>query len=247
MASGPGAGRAVGDWLLEQQIGAGSFAVVWKSRHVHSGQLAAIKEINIDNLNKKLQESLASEISVLQRTRHANVVQLLDIFRVGAGAARLPAPAPCPELVHRMPSARAWTTGASGAWKASRRSRPPGFKDWNVGGVRASCQRAARRASAVHHLCMPASPACSNTPRLAPTAPAATSAQEGNKIFLALEYCEGGDLAHYIRSNGRVSEGTARYFLRHLAAGLQELRLNNVIHVSARREAQKLPPFVPRR
>jgi serine/threonine protein kinase len=48
-----------------------------------SQQLAAIKEINIDNLNKKLQESLASEISVLQHTKHKNVVQLLDIFRVG--------------------------------------------------------------------------------------------------------------------------------------------------------------------
>ena len=62
------------------------------------------------------------------------------------------------------------------------------------------------RASAVHHLCMPASPACSNTPRLAPTAPAATSAQEGNKIFLALEYCEGGDIATLIKNSKKEKQ-----------------------------------------
>lgn len=57
--------------------------------------------------------------------------------------------------------------------------------------------------------------------------------QEGNKIYLALEYCEGGDLANYIKRNGKVSESTARYFLQHLAEGLKELRLHNVIHVRA--------------
>jgi hypothetical protein len=36
----------------------------------------AIKEIKLDSLNRKLRESLESEISVLQRSRHGGLVQV---------------------------------------------------------------------------------------------------------------------------------------------------------------------------
>ncbi len=74
--------RAVGPWLLEQEIGAGSFAVVWKARHSGTGAAAAVKEINTEKLNKKLQESLASEVAVLDKTKHDNIVGLLDLLKV---------------------------------------------------------------------------------------------------------------------------------------------------------------------
>ncbi|GAB4844742.1 hypothetical protein Ancab_038132 [Ancistrocladus abbreviatus] len=51
-----------------------------------------------------------------------------------------------------------------------------------------------------------------------------------DRIFLVLEYCEGGDLAAYINRHGRVSEEVARHFMRQLAAGLQVLRENHLIH-----------------
>lgn len=79
-ATGP---RRIGSWILEHQIGSGSFAVVWKAKHTDTGLPAAVKEINIEKLNKKLQESLASEISVLHRTHHKNVVALLDVVKEG--------------------------------------------------------------------------------------------------------------------------------------------------------------------
>jgi serine/threonine protein kinase len=209
----------VGEWLLEQQIGAGSFAVVWKSRHVASGQLAAIKEINIDNLNKKLQESLASEISVLQHTKHGNVVQLLDIFRVSA-----------PSLARRsaraMPSrVQPSETPVPGPGPAARCSS---LSIFHAAGARRSAPERELRAPNPPPPAVRSNPPPAPRPQLCPRPP---STQEGNKIFLALEYCEGGDLAHYIRRNGRVSEATARYFLQHLAEGLKELRAHNVIHV----------------
>ncbi|KAJ6390737.1 hypothetical protein OIU77_024867 [Salix suchowensis] len=44
------------------------------------------------------------------------------------------------------------------------------------------------------------------------------------RIFLVLEYCDGGDLAGYIRRHGKVTEVVARHFMRQLAAGLQALQ-----------------------
>jgi serine/threonine-protein kinase ULK/ATG1 len=76
--------RTVGQWVLEQEIGSGSFAVVWRARHATTGDRAAVKEINTDKLNKKLYESLASEVAVLDQTQHDNIVRLLDLLKVRA-------------------------------------------------------------------------------------------------------------------------------------------------------------------
>lgn len=51
-----------------------------------------------------------------------------------------------------------------------------------------------------------------------------------DKIYLVLEYCEGGDLAAYIHRHERVSEAVARHFMRQLAAGLQVLQEKHLIH-----------------
>ncbi|KAK6285883.1 hypothetical protein POUND7_012062 [Theobroma cacao] len=54
--------------------------------------------------------------------------------------------------------------------------------------------------------------------------------ETGDKIFLVLEYCDGGDLAAYIHRHGKVSEEVARHFMRQLAAGLQVLQEKHLIH-----------------
>ena len=74
--------RIVGDWVLQQRIGSGSFAVVWKASHVSTGRIAAIKEISTDRLNKKLKQSLESEVSILKQIRHKNIVHLEDVIEV---------------------------------------------------------------------------------------------------------------------------------------------------------------------
>ncbi|KAH7578129.1 hypothetical protein JRO89_XS01G0344100 [Xanthoceras sorbifolium] len=50
------------------------------------------------------------------------------------------------------------------------------------------------------------------------------------KIYLILEYCDGGDLAAYLHRHGKVSEAVARHFMRQLAAGLQVLQEKHLIH-----------------
>ncbi|KAL5572228.1 hypothetical protein UlMin_021825 [Ulmus minor] len=51
-----------------------------------------------------------------------------------------------------------------------------------------------------------------------------------DRIYLVLEYCDGGDLAGYLHRHGKVSETVARHFLRQLAAGLQVLQEKHLIH-----------------
>ncbi|XP_059634469.1 serine/threonine-protein kinase ATG1a [Cornus florida] len=51
-----------------------------------------------------------------------------------------------------------------------------------------------------------------------------------DRIYLVLEYCDGGDLAGYIHRCGKVSEAVAKHFMRQLAAGLKVLNENRLIH-----------------
>jgi serine/threonine-protein kinase ULK/ATG1 len=81
-ASAPVVVRKVKSWGLEQPIGSGSFAIVWKAHHSQTGSVVAVKEINTDKLDEKLQLTLASEISVLQQINHKCIVQLIDFIKV---------------------------------------------------------------------------------------------------------------------------------------------------------------------
>ncbi|XP_010262643.1 PREDICTED: serine/threonine-protein kinase ATG1c [Nelumbo nucifera] len=74
--------RVVGDYIVSRQIGSGSFSVVWHARHRVQGTEVAIKEIAMDRLSKKLQESLLSEIFILKRINHPNIIRLHDIIEV---------------------------------------------------------------------------------------------------------------------------------------------------------------------
>ncbi|XP_019430768.1 PREDICTED: serine/threonine-protein kinase ATG1c-like isoform X2 [Lupinus angustifolius] len=82
MAQATGRSRVVGDYIVGRQIGAGSFSVVWHGRHKVHGTEVAIKEIGTLRLNKKLQESLMSEIFILKQINHPNIIRLHDIIEV---------------------------------------------------------------------------------------------------------------------------------------------------------------------
>ncbi|KAL5708894.1 non-specific serine/threonine protein kinase [Ranunculus cassubicifolius] len=77
---GGGGVRYIGDYQIGRQIGSGSFSVVWHARHKLHNVDVAIKEIVMDRLSKKLQESLRSEIYILQKINHPNIIRLHDII-----------------------------------------------------------------------------------------------------------------------------------------------------------------------
>ena len=80
MATSESGQRCIGDWIVGPLLGSGSFAVVWKAEHRATGQPAAIKEINLSRLNARLRQSLESEVSILKRISHRNIVQLYEVL-----------------------------------------------------------------------------------------------------------------------------------------------------------------------
>lgn len=51
-------------------------------------------------------------------------------------------------------------------------------------------------------------------------------------MYLIMEYCSGGDLAHFIRRCKRVPEAAAHGLMLQLAAGLREMSEHHLVHVS---------------
>ncbi|PUZ41740.1 hypothetical protein GQ55_9G528900 [Panicum hallii var. hallii] len=75
---GGGGGRRVGEYELLRPIGSGAYSQVWLGRHQERGTEVAVKEIAMERLSRKLRESLLSEVDILRRIRHPNVIALHD-------------------------------------------------------------------------------------------------------------------------------------------------------------------------
>lgn len=80
MAQPASSERMIGDYMVTGKLGSGSFSMVWHAKHRVHGTEVAIKEIITSRLNKKLQESLISEIFILKKINHPNIIRLHDII-----------------------------------------------------------------------------------------------------------------------------------------------------------------------
>ncbi|KAL5209424.1 hypothetical protein ABZP36_005047 [Zizania latifolia] len=80
---GGSGGRRVGEYVLVRQIGSGAYARVWLGRHCTRGTEVALKEIAVERLSSKLRESLLSEVDILRRIRHPNIIALHESIRDG--------------------------------------------------------------------------------------------------------------------------------------------------------------------
>ncbi|KAK4123926.1 Pkinase-domain-containing protein [Parathielavia appendiculata] len=79
----PGSDDAIGNFVIDKEIGKGSFAQVYSGRHKVTGALVAIKSVELARLNKKLKENLYGEIKILKRLRHPHIVALHDCVESG--------------------------------------------------------------------------------------------------------------------------------------------------------------------
>ncbi|KXX79014.1 Serine/threonine-protein kinase ATG1 [Madurella mycetomatis] len=74
----PSSDGAIGHFVIDKEIGKGSFAQVYSGRHKVTGALVAIKSVELARLNKKLKENLYGEIKILKKLRHPHIVALHD-------------------------------------------------------------------------------------------------------------------------------------------------------------------------
>ncbi|KAF2842674.1 Pkinase-domain-containing protein [Patellaria atrata CBS 101060] len=68
----------IGQFRKLEEIGKGSFAMVYRGIHVKHRSLVAIKSVHLAKLNKKLKENLLSEIKILKSLHHPHIVALID-------------------------------------------------------------------------------------------------------------------------------------------------------------------------
>ncbi|KAH7297998.1 hypothetical protein KP509_25G022500 [Ceratopteris richardii] len=72
--------RSLEDYEIVERIGSGAFAVVWKATHKSNGALFAVKQFFTDRLNPQLRRRIHTEIDVLSRFTHPNIVRLFDVL-----------------------------------------------------------------------------------------------------------------------------------------------------------------------
>ncbi|KAL7342541.1 Serine/threonine-protein kinase ATG1 [Rhodotorula toruloides] len=71
----------IGPYLIAEEIGRGSFATVYRGERQDTHAPVAIKSVIRSKLTSKLLENLESEISILKRITHRNIVELKDCLK----------------------------------------------------------------------------------------------------------------------------------------------------------------------
>lgn len=73
--------NVVGEYIVSEEIGKGSFATVYKGHHRLTGEPVAIKTVSLSLLSPKLLSNLDSEITILRTLSHPHIVVLIDCIK----------------------------------------------------------------------------------------------------------------------------------------------------------------------
>lgn len=75
-------GMRLNNYILDKQIGKGSFSEVWLGRDTRTDQPCAIKKVMKDRLRShaKLEQMLKTEVSIMHTIKHRNIMNLIDFL-----------------------------------------------------------------------------------------------------------------------------------------------------------------------
>ncbi|SJX66583.1 related to APG1-essential for autophagocytosis [Sporisorium reilianum f. sp. reilianum] len=79
--SSTGRDERIGDFVIENEIGKGSFAVVHKGHRLQPREPVAIKIVTRKKLTPKLLDNLEGEIAILKAIHHPNIVELKECLK----------------------------------------------------------------------------------------------------------------------------------------------------------------------
>eukprot|EP01122_Echinamoeba_exundans_P007396 TRINITY_DN2268_c0_g1_i2.p2 TRINITY_DN2268_c0_g1~~TRINITY_DN2268_c0_g1_i2.p2 ORF type:complete len:148 (+),score=27.42 TRINITY_DN2268_c0_g1_i2:253-696(+) len=71
--------RSIDDYVLDDQIGEGTYGQVYRGRHKATNTVVALKKIRMENEKEGFPFTAIREVKILKELSHANVVQLLEI------------------------------------------------------------------------------------------------------------------------------------------------------------------------
>ncbi|KYK65633.1 ULK kinase, partial [Toxoplasma gondii TgCatPRC2] len=69
--------KKVGVYILDERIGRGSFAAVWKGHIEQTKEIVAVKVISRHTVHEATQ--LNQEVAVLKQLQHPNIVRFIDL------------------------------------------------------------------------------------------------------------------------------------------------------------------------
>ena len=164
--------KQLGQYRLEEQIGAGAMGVVYKGHHAMLRRPTAIKMLNVDKVNDASIERFEREVQITCKLNHPNTIAIYDYGRTpegvfyyameyldgidlqalverygpAAGRARDSHPAADLRLALRSPFARA---GASRHQAGQRHAQPPRRRARRRQGARLRPGQGARRGQAL--------------------------------------------------------------------------------------------------
>jgi serine/threonine protein kinase len=77
--------KKVGEYLLLSEIGKGQFGIVYKAKHNHTGDIFAVKAVEKKsvNSNPKLKSLFNTEISIMSKIKHPNILHLYEYLETG--------------------------------------------------------------------------------------------------------------------------------------------------------------------
>jgi serine/threonine protein kinase len=75
----------IGDYEVIEMIGKGSFGVVYKSRHIPTNTIVALKAITKDNLqNEEITQNFLKEVEISRNLHHPFIAELFDFFETSS-------------------------------------------------------------------------------------------------------------------------------------------------------------------
>ena len=78
--SAPCPGSSVDDFDIKEELGRGAHGIVHLARSHVDNKLYVLKEINVNNLKKHRRKRVVSEVLLLRRLRHPNIIQYYTSF-----------------------------------------------------------------------------------------------------------------------------------------------------------------------